>query len=290
LNKLKALIERVYDTYEQTWRQFAMTKQLQEEKAREYQPANSPDLNLNDLGVFHSMQSKFRIVRTRAKMKSAARNQPSAPFLGGIGTRAQRARAPAASPAAVPSEPADETPSPTAPPLLPKGCSAFHNNETDADMPCISCSKAGNLPADDGNGLWIRCDANGGWWHEECVRKFHLAAPLPSNVASAWVCAICKVGSTADVARRAIDDEDDGDAAWDSVYDAEVPVRYGLDSSDALWGGVRVAWSALKSGMFEKLARTLRVVYDRVIECNGSNRYDIRRGPERAQPDDDEDD
>jgi hypothetical protein len=35
LNKLKALIERVYDTYEQTWRQFAMTKQLQEEKARE---------------------------------------------------------------------------------------------------------------------------------------------------------------------------------------------------------------------------------------------------------------
>ena len=36
LNKLKALIERVYDTYEQTWRQFAMTKQLlQKEKARE---------------------------------------------------------------------------------------------------------------------------------------------------------------------------------------------------------------------------------------------------------------
>jgi hypothetical protein len=36
-----------------------------------FQPANSPDLNLNDLGVFYSMQQMYRIVRTRAKLKAA---------------------------------------------------------------------------------------------------------------------------------------------------------------------------------------------------------------------------
>jgi len=138
-----------------------------------YQPPNSPDLNLNDLGVFYSMQKMYRVVRTRAKLKSAARQIASAPFLDGVGTRGQRAAASAGARRSVPEMQRDLTPSPTLPARMPLGCAQFHNNESDADMPCIACRKAGNLPADCGDGSWVRCDANGGWWHEACVRSWH---------------------------------------------------------------------------------------------------------------------
>jgi hypothetical protein len=106
-----------------------------------YQPANSPDLNLNDLGVFYSMQKMYRVVRTRAKLKAAARQIASAPFDGGVGTRGQRAAAAVGARRSAPAMRRDATPSPTPKPSLPIGCAGFHNNESDADMPCIACRR-----------------------------------------------------------------------------------------------------------------------------------------------------
>lgn len=31
------------------------------------------------------------------------------------------------------------------------------------------------------------------------------------------------------------DDEEPGEEAWDSVFDVEVPIRYGTDDHEALW-------------------------------------------------------
>jgi hypothetical protein len=55
-----------------------------------FQPPNSPDLNLNDLGVFHALSQMTKVVRTRANMKAAKRNLPSAPLENAIGTRGAR--------------------------------------------------------------------------------------------------------------------------------------------------------------------------------------------------------
>jgi hypothetical protein len=256
-----------------------------------YQPANSPDLNMNDLGVFYSMQKMYRVVRTRAKLKAAARQVASAAFDGGVGTRGQRAAAAVGARRSTPAMRRDATPSPTPPPVLPIGCAGFHNNESDADMPCIACRKAGNLPADCGDASWVRCDANGGWWHEACVRTFHQSVPLPARESSAWVCPVCVMGSSAKVGR--IDDEyaDDGelsDEAWASVFDVEVPIRYGTDDHDALWGAVRASWSALRPAMLEKLWRTLMRVCALVVESKGGNRYNIRSKLNRVLDEDDE--
>jgi hypothetical protein len=231
------------------------------------------------LGLFHSMQKTYRVVRTRAKLKAAARQIASAPFASGVGTRGQRAAAGVGARRSAPPMQRDATPSPTPPAKLPGGCSRYHNNESDADMPCISCRKAGNLPADSGNGNWIRCDANGGWWHEACVLEFHQKVSLPVRDSSAWVCAVCHVGSSAVVGRvdgEYEDDEESDDEAWNSVFDVEVPIRYGTDDHDALWGAVRASWSAVRPAMLEKLYRTLRKVYGLVVQSKGGNRYDIR--------------
>jgi hypothetical protein len=99
-----------------------------------FQPANSPDLNLNDLGVFYSMQQMYRVIRTRAKLKAAARQIESAPLAGGVGTRGQRAAAAVGARSSAPAMRRDATPSPTPKPSLPIGCAGFHNNEADADM------------------------------------------------------------------------------------------------------------------------------------------------------------
>ena len=158
-------------------------------------------------------------------------------------------------------------------------------------MPCISCRKAGNLPADCGDANWVRCDANGGWWHEACVRAFHKSVPLPARGSSAWVCAVCVVGPSAKVGRIDIEyegDEEPDDEAWDSVFDVEVPIRYGTDDHEALWSAVRASWSALRPAMFEKLWRTLLKIHSLVVESNGGNRYDIRTKLSLVHDDDDE--
>lgn len=256
-----------------------------------FQPANSPDLNLNDLGVFYSMQKMYRVVRTRAKLKAAARQIASAPFDGGVGTRGQRAAAAVGARSSVPAMRRDATPSPTPPATMPIGCAQYHKNESDADMPCISCRKAGNLPADCGNGNWVRCDANGGWWHEACVLDFHLKVALPAKDYSAWVCPVCIAGSSAKVGRvddEYEDDEEPGEEAWDSVFDVEVPIRYGTDDHNALWGAARASWSALRPAMLEKLWGTLQKIYRLVVESKGGNRYDIRSKLSRVHDEDDE--
>lgn len=258
-----------------------------------FQPANSPDLNLNDLGIFFSMQKKYRILRTRAKLKAAARQVASAPFLGGIGTRGQRAAEAAGARRMMPPIDRDLTPSPTPAARMPLGCAQFHGNESDSDMPCISCKKAGNMPADCGDGSWVRCDANGGWWHEACVRAWHEVVSLPAKDSSAWVCALCRIGSSAQVGRIGNDDdsdrddEDEPDEAWNSVFDVEVPMRYGADDHAALWGTVRAAWADLRSDMIEKLCGTLQRIYGHVVEAKGGNRYDIRAKLSRVHGDDD---
>jgi len=256
-----------------------------------FQPANSPDLNLNDLGVFHSMQKMYRVVRTRAKLKAAARQIESAPFVDGVGTRGQRAAAAAGARGRAPAMRRDATPSPTPAPSMPIGCANHHNHEADADMPCIVCRKAGNLPADCGNGKWVRCDANGGWWHEACVLSWHQKVKLPAKDYSAWVCAICTVGPSAKVGRidsEYEDDEEPDDEAWDSVFDVDVPIRYGTDDHEALWGAVRASWSALRPQMLEKLWGTLQKIYKLVVESKGGNRYEIRSKLNRVHEDDDE--
>jgi hypothetical protein len=256
-----------------------------------FQPPNSPDLNLNDLGLFHSMQKKYRVLRTRAKLKAAARQLASAPFVGGIGTRGQRAAEAAGARLSVLPMQRDSTPSPTPPAQLPLGCARFHNNESDADMPCIKCAKAGNLPADCGDGSWVRCDANGGWWHVACVRAWHEVVALPAKDSSAWVCALCRVGSSAQVGRGGDDDdeddEDEAEEAWSSVFDVEVPMRYGLDDHEALWGTVRAAWADVGSQMIDKLCGTMQQIYGLVVEAKGGNRYDIRAKLRRALDEDD---
>ena len=256
-----------------------------------FQPANSPDLNLNDLGVFYSMQQMYRVVRTRAKLKAAARQIESAPFVDGVGTRGQRAAAAAGARGRAPAMLRDATPSPTPKAAMPMGCANHHNNESDADMPCIRCRKAGNLPADCGNGKWVRCDANGGWWHEACVLEWHQKVKLPAKDYSAWVCALCTVGPSAVVGRvdgEYEDDEEPDNEAWDSVFDVDVPIRYGTDDHEALWGAVRASWSALRPQMLEKLWGTLQKIYKLVVDSKGGNRYEIRSKLNRVHEDDDE--
>jgi hypothetical protein len=256
-----------------------------------FQPANSPDLNLNDLGVFHSMQKMYRVVRTRAKLKAAARQIESAPFVDGVGTRGQRAAAAAGARGRAPAMRRDATPSPTPKAAMPMGCANHHNNESDADMPCIKCRKAGNLPADCGNGKWVRCDANGGWWHEACVLNWHQKVKLPAKDYSKWVCAICTVGPSAEVGRvdsEYEDDDEPDDEAWNSVFDVDVPIRYGTDDHEALWGAVRASWSALRPQMLEKLWGTLQKIYKLVVESKGGNRYEIRSALNRVHDEDDE--
>lgn len=84
------------------------------------------------------------------------------------------------------------------------------------------------------------------------------------------------------------DDEEPGEEAWDSVFDVEVPIRYGTDDHEALWGAVRASWSALHPAMLDKLWRTLMRVYPLVVESKGGNRYDIRSKLNRVMDEDEE--
>jgi hypothetical protein len=75
---------------------------------------------------------------------------------------------------------------------------------------------------------------------------------------------------------------------WTSVFDVEVPIRYGTDDHDALWGAVRASWSALRRAMLEKLWGTLQKIYRLVVESKGGNRYDIRSKLSRVHEEADE--
>jgi hypothetical protein len=252
-----------------------------------FQPPNSPDLNLNDLGVFHALAQMTKVIRTRAKMKAAKRNVPSAPLVDAIGTRgARRAIRSASSVLAQPvdavarSQPDVMTSSPAGVAEDTIGCRAHHNNESDADMPCIACGRAGQEPAENGDGSWVRCDANGGWWHRYCVQTWHKKALLPKSDNSSFVCAICRMGSNFVLTN--VDDDVDEGAAWSSVFDVDVPVRYGLDSPEALWRSVNIAWEALESYTLTKLSSTLQKVYKCIIQHEGRNDYDVRKSLQRA--------
>jgi hypothetical protein len=72
------------------------------------------------------------------------------------------------------------------------------------------------------------------------------------------------------------------------VFDVEVPIRYGTDDHDALWGAVRASWSAVRPAMLEKLYRTLQKVYGLVVQSKGGNRYDIRSKLKHVHAEDDE--
>jgi hypothetical protein len=252
-----------------------------------FQPPNSPDLNLNDLGVFHALSQMTKVVRTRAKMKAAKRNVPSAPLENAIGTRgARRVIRSASSALAQPivavarAQPDVMTSSPAGAAEDTIGCKAHHNDESDADMPCIACGRAGQEPAENGDGSWVRCDANGGWWHRYCVQTWHKKAPLPKSDNCSFVCALCRMGSN--VVLTNVEDDVDERAAWSSVFDVDVPVRYGLDSVDALWRSVNIAWEALESYTLTKLSSTLQKVYKCIIQHEGRNDYDVRKSLQRA--------
>lgn len=204
-----------------------------------FQPPNSPDLNLNDLGVFHSLQQSYKVMRVRAKLKAAKRLQPSHEASVPGSERAVRAvvrdarrrsdAAPSKSDDSDNSASFAQTPSPTPAARDAEGCRAFHRGESDADMPCIVYRRPGDAPHESGDGSWVRCDARGGWWHVACVKDFNSTTPLPS-ANSSFVCALCRVGSNAVL----FDDSDivDGQDAWCTVFDVDVPVRYGLDNED----------------------------------------------------------
>jgi len=270
----------------------ALERVLNEEREKPYieikfQPPNSPDLNLNDLGVFHALAQMTKVIRTRAKMKAAKRNVPSAPLVDAIGTRgARRAIRSASSVLAQPvdavarSQPDMMTSSPAGVAEDTIGCKAHHNNESDADMPCIACGRAGQEPAENGDGSWVRCDANGGWWHRYCVQTWHKKALLPKSDTSSFVCAICRMGSNFVLTN--VDEDVDEGAAWSSVFDVDVPVRYGLDSPEALWRSVNIAWEALESYTLTKLSSTLQKVYKCIIQHEGRNDYDVRKSLQRA--------
>jgi len=83
------------------------------------------------------------------------------------------------------------------------------------------------------------------------------------------------------------DDEDAGEEAWSCVFDVEVPIRYGSDDHEALWGAARSAWSALRPTMIAKLCGTLQKIYGLVVDSKGGNRYDIRSKLSRVRDDDD---
>jgi transposase len=270
----------------------ALEETLNEEDEKPYieikfQPPNSPDLNLNDLGVFHALAQMTKVIRTRAKMKAAKRNVPSEPLENAIGTRgARRAIRSATSLLAQPvvalarAQPDVMTSSPAGVAEDTIGCRAHHNDESDADMPCIACGRAGNEPAENGDGSWVRCDANGGWWHRYCVQTWHKKAPLPKSDNSSFVCALCRMGSN--IVLTNVEDDVDERAAWSSVFDVDVPVRYGLDSPEALWRSVNIAWEALEAFTLTKLSNTLQKVYKCIIQHEGRNDYDVRRSLQQA--------